>query len=271
MRVLKSALLVSLALATSGAALASTAAAGLIGTRHDFATRAMFLDTQFDKNGVAIAAGTQNAVGLCSYCHTPHSALSTNLLWNHKPSTNASFGWNEAKTSGGTPYPTIEPTYKGPSVKCLSCHDGSVAIGDVNMYTEKAISRNSYKVGTAVGSDIHIVGAAGAMGGNHPVAMPYPFGQNVNKYNSKDTGAEVVRTEFVGNPVNQNGTFIKLYNDADGLGSIGSGAVADKSGMECSTCHDPHNKQTADDVFLRGKIKGSAVADGYICIQCHIK
>lgn len=262
-------LVLGVAMAFPLLAQASTPLAGLIGTRHDFATRAMFLDTQIDKNGVAIAAGTANAVGLCSYCHTPHSALSTSLLWNHKPSTN-SFTWDEATTTGGTAYATIAPAYKGPTVKCLSCHDGSVAIGDVAMYTEKTILRNTYKVGDAVGSAIHKVGTGGAMGGNHPVGMPYPFGQAANTYNSVSTGANVVLTEFVTNPVNQNGTFIKLYNDG-GTGSITSGAVAAKSGMECSTCHDPHNKSTADDVFLRGKIKGSLAADGYICIQCHTK
>jgi len=132
-------------------ALAATPAAGLSGTRHDFAYRTMFLETQ---TAAAGGPGVPGGVGLCTYCHTPHSASSTALLWNHTLSA-STFTWSEVATGGGTPYPTIGPTYRGPTVKCLSCHD-------------------------------------------------------------------------------------------------------------------PHNRQTSDDLFLRGKLSGSDKASGYLCSQCHV-
>lgn len=271
MRVLKNVILVSLALATSGVALAATPGAGLIGTRHDFATRAAYMDTQMIPNaaGVMTATPAPNSVGLCSYCHTPHSALSTSLLWNHKLSA-ATFTWDEATTTGGTAYASITPAYKGPSVKCLSCHDGSVAVGDVALYMEGPAVFNTLKITLGDAANIGAKGGvAGAMGGNHPIAMPYPLGNAAGTYNTKTTGAAVVLTEFVAAPENQNSTKVKLYNDAGG--SINGGGAAGKSGIECSSCHDVHNKASVDDLFLRGKIAGSIAADGYLCLQCHIK
>lgn len=42
-----------------------------------------------------------------------------------------------------------------------------------------------------------------------------------------------------------------------------------KTGIECSSCHDPHNKASVDEFFLRGELKGSTSA--YICLKGHIK
>ena len=51
-------------------------------------------------------------MGLCTFCHTPHKALSTLLLWNHTLSTN-SFRWDMAATTAGTTFPTFKgDTYK---------------------------------------------------------------------------------------------------------------------------------------------------------------
>jgi len=295
MKVTKSALLVALALSVTGAAMASVGGTGIKGTRHDFATRNNFLGSQ-----TTGTAGAVDQVGLCSFCHTPHSASSTALLWNKTMSANT-FTWDDAATTGGTNFASMAPGYKGATVKCLACHDGSVAVGDVNMYKGKKGSYNSFKVGdtptdysgktwTSADARPHYkVGAGGLMAGTHPVGMAYPFGQAINVYNSTTTGNEVVLAEFVANPhqvtptsvggglsssatANGLGTansLIKLYNDVGGV--MKAGTAAGTTGMECSTCHDPHNKQTTEDWLLRGKNQGSTQASGYICLQCHIK
>ncbi|GAB4170411.1 MAG: cytochrome c3 family protein [Rhodocyclaceae bacterium] len=279
MKAWKKALLVSLATAAP-AAMAATPAAGLHNTRHDFAFRAMFLETQTVAGG---GVGTVGGVGLCTYCHTPHNAQSTALLWNHTLSANT-FTWDEAKTAGGTTYASLGPTYKGPTVKCLSCHDASVAIGDVSMYKEHSRTGagnelNTFKVGDtwsgdATGKTIFRIGVGGTISGSHPVGMPYPYNNASSTYNSITTGGDVIATEFEANPhtpaaaAPANPT-IKLYND--NAGTISAGPVAGSTGIECSSCHDPHNKQTSDDLFLRGKLAGADKASGYICVQCHIK
>lgn len=263
------------ALALPMAVMAAIPGNGLVKTAHDFATNLRhgtgFLATQTTGDGVT-ANATPNSVGLCSYCHTPHQASSTALLWNHSLSTNT-FTWDEAKTAGGTSYATITPAYKGPSVKCLSCHDGSVAIGDVKLYQEGPGNFNTFKltggVQVAKGAD---------MSGNHPIAMPYPLGNAVSTYNGKTTGADVPLGDFQAAPLVGAGlSTVKLYND-NGSGLITAGGVAGKAGIECSSCHDVHNKASVDDLFLRGKIAGTGpnstlgvVNDGYLCAQCHSK
>jgi len=317
MKVLKSVLAVSLALATCGAAVASTGGAGITGTRHDFATRTNFLGSQVldTKTGFG-APGVKNQVGQCAFCHTPHNALSTLLLWNKTPSQNT-FRWDvdwegkdNASTTGGTKFAAIDgKSYKGPTAKCLACHDGSVAIGDVRMYKGKYDKTyNNFTVGqqpvdydgktfkTGVTGDARpqfVIGSGGSMNGSHPVAMPYPDIREAT-YNWQITGTDVVLGEFqplnVAHQVNNaslggglststnartatglgnQASLIKLYSDIGNV--IKAGTARGQTGMECSTCHDPHNKQTVDDWMLRGVNAGSTIEEGYICLQCHIK
>lgn len=269
-------LVVAAALVLPALAMASVGGTGMLGGRHDFATRAMFLSTQTAAGG---GSGVANGVGMCSFCHTPHNAVSTSLLWNRAPATQ-SFTWDEATTTGGTTYATIAPTYKGSTVKCLSCHDGSVSIGDVAVYKESsrtgAGTLNTYKVGDqdAAPKVSKKVGAGGSLGGTHPVGMPYPFGQATGTYNGitiGGVGSSVVLTEFQATPAVSaplvNG--VKLYKDTGS--AIVAGTAAGATGMECNTCHDVHNKSSNEDVMLRAKLNGSSQGDGYLCLQCHIK
>jgi len=306
MKVLKSVLSVSLALATCGAAMASTGGAGIFGTRHDFATRSNFLGTQTEAGKQT--PGEANQVGQCAFCHTPHNAQSTQLLWNKTASENT-FTWDVASTSGGTEFASMGPSYSGPTVKCLACHDGSVAIGDVTMYKGKQNTYNTFLVGqtpvdangtewaASTARPQFIIGGGGNISGSHPVGMPYPDARNA-RYNNVTIGSNVVLDEFQpvsiahqisadskgggvgasssGSPVAAGGgnqaSLIRLYNDTTGLGTIVAGVgEAGTNGMECSTCHDPHNKQTVDDWLLRGQNQGSSQEGGYICLQCHIK
>jgi len=246
-----------LAIVTLGLASAAAWAApgdGLAGTAHDF-------------SGKAASGGF--TTGVCTFCHTPHKALSTPLLWNHTLST-ATFSWDVPTTTAGTTFPTFKgDTYKGPTAKCLSCHDGSVAIGDIAWFGEatrtgvdgldamKHTWPGPFNVG-ATG------GALGNMAGNHPVAMPYPYNNLANTYNGVTTGSAATLSEWQATPLSP----VRVFND-DGTGNISGGAVAAKTGIECSSCHDPHNKAAVDDLFLRGTVGGNTTA--YLCLKCHIK
>ena len=230
--------------------------AGLAGTAHDF-------------SGQSVTGGNGEAfnTGLCTFCHTPHRAISTLLLWNHTLST-ATYSWDVPKTTAGTTFPSFTgDTYKGPTAKCLSCHDGSVAIGDVAWFGEgkPAVPLNDTK---HTWPDTFNVGATGgtlgSMKGNHPVAMPYPYLNAANTYNGATTGDGATLTEWQPTPLGP----IRIFND-DGSGNITAGAIAGKTGLECSSCHDPHNKASVDDLFLRGTIGGSDT--NYICLKCHVK
>jgi hypothetical protein len=225
---------------------------GLASTAHDFSGKS-----------VTGGNGETFTTGLCTFCHTPHKALSTLLLWNHTLSSN-NFSWDVPATTAGTKFATFKgDTYKGPTAKCLSCHDGSVAIGDVAWFGEgkPAAPLDTTKHGEG---DTFNVGFGGNMAGNHPVAMPYPYLQAKNTYNGTTTGDGAVLNEWQNTPLAN----IRIFND-DGAGNITAGAIAAKTGIECSSCHDPHNKAAVDDLFLRGTLGGNTT--DYICLKCHIK
>ncbi len=107
------------------------------------------------------------------------------------------------------------------------------------------------------------------MQGNHPVAMPYPYGGKANKYNGVTNGLNTPTgdfSQFQTTPVAP----VRIYTDVNGDGKvIQAGATAGQSGMECSSCHDPHNKINKDVYFLLGSLSGNDT--DYICLKCHIK
>lgn len=234
-----------------------TPGGGFTGSPHDFSGRN--------------AGGSQT--GGCTFCHTPHRAIQQALLWNHTLSANT-FSWDAgAKTAGGTEYPTINTNWAGPSKLCLSCHDGSVAIGDIGWFNKSSWTGANSVDPLKHDTDVYNIAAAanGSMRGNHPVAFPYPFGQTTsNNYNGKTTGANVFTNDFKDDP-QVNG--IRLFND-NGSGVVSAGAVAGKTGIECTSCHGVHNERGVvyDRMLLRGRLGGASTSgpgNSYICTKCH--
>ena len=67
----------------------------------------------------------QSEARICVFCHTPHNAKSGTPLWNREMS-GAVYKIYSSTTLDAKPG---QPT--GASKMCLSCHDGTVAIGKV--------------------------------------------------------------------------------------------------------------------------------------------
>ncbi len=63
---------------------------------------------------------------ICVFCHTPHNALPDGPLWNHTLSGQTYAPLYDSTTLAANPG---QPT--GSSLLCLSCHDGTVALGDL--------------------------------------------------------------------------------------------------------------------------------------------
>lgn len=223
---------------------------GIEGTAHDF------------------SADSSNSVtvGVCTFCHTPHRAVQTRLLWNHRLSANT-FSWDVTTTTGGTPFPTINSAWQGPSKFCLSCHDGSVAIGDVAWFRAAARTGAGAINSTTHDGDIYqIATTAGSMAGNHPVAHPFPFNGSASTYNGVTTGAAALSSGWQPDPT---ASGIRLF--VANAGNVSAGTAVGSTGIECSSCHDPHNGSAVEDVyFLRGSIDGDST-DNYICLKCHNK
>ncbi len=244
----------SVAVATLPASAFGAPGGGVAGSAHDFTNRADI------------------RVGACTFCHTPHKAQTTTLLWNHTFSDNT-YSWiDTTRTQAGTALPTFTKTWNGPTPKCLSCHDGSVAVGDLAWFDGQ-----SRQGGNNIWSETHDqgdkvnVGFGGNMSGNHPVVVPYP-GVGTRQYGATQTGGAYVPAEWNADPA-ANG--IVLFRASDNtLGATvtrvtNAPSAADNLGIECASCHDPHNKLSVDKFFLRGKLKGND--SNYICLKCHVK
>ena len=221
-----------------------------------------------DANGNQTSVRVQ--IGLCTKCHTPHQAKSQTLLWNHTLS-NVTYKWNDPNTTAGTAYSSFKgDTYKGPTTKCLSCHDGLLASTD-GMWFNRKINQGSAHVPGAYSQDSgHEVAHGSNISHSHPVAMPYPLNGTANTYNFVRNGAQIEPTEWVADPMATNK--IRLFQD-DGAGNVIAGTMAGQTGIECTSCHDVHNGARVKDVMLlTGKLTGSdAAPGGYICTQCHKK
>jgi nitrate reductase cytochrome c-type subunit len=273
-------------IAASFAAVAGpTPGTGIQGTKHDWSGSAQSVLQWLDSKGAVTTynTGTPNldpvtglqtkttiSIGLCTKCHTPHQAKSQTLLWNHTLSS-TQYKWDDPNTTAGTPYATFKgDTYKGPTTKCLSCHDGLLASTDGMWFNRQVVSGSKYVAAPGTLNSGHEVAEGAEMSKTHPVAMPYPLNGSSNTYNFVANGANIEPTEWVADPMATNK--IRLFQD-DGAGNVIAGSQVGKTGIECTSCHDVHNGARVKDVILlTGKISGSDTAPGgYICTQCHKK
>lgn len=103
---------------------------------------------------------------ICVFCHTPHAGSPTVPLWNHDTSTTTyqMYQSTSFQAQAGGPY-----LPSGSSVLCLSCHDGTVALGAVRGRARPTM------VGTAIGG--YLPAGATNLGANlrddHPFSFPY--------------------------------------------------------------------------------------------------
>jgi hypothetical protein len=257
---------------------------GIKGTKHDWSGSAQSVYQWLDSKGAittyntgtvyidpltGLQGKTTLSIGLCTKCHTPHQAKSTNLLWNHTL-LSTEYEWNVPATTAGTAYPKFKgDTYKGASTKCLSCHDGLMASTDGMWFNRQMVAGSKYVAPAGSLDSGHEVAEGAEMSGSHPVAFPYPYNNAPSSYNGTTTGSAAILTEFVADPSKLG---VRLFND-DGTGNIIAGTAAGRTGLECTSCHDVHNGATTKDIMLlRGKLTGSdTAAGGYICTQCHKK
>jgi predicted CXXCH cytochrome family protein len=200
-----------------------------------------------------------NFVGdACGFCHLVHNAQTTSALWGRlNPTVNAGFA------AGNTLAGTVLPTTQNPATqRCMSCHDGTLAMNVVTNKNSIATTYGTFTASTNVsagglmmaGSRDYLGGAG--LAGQHPVQIPYAGQLNgapagaVNGYNPATNAG------CLGGAVNcvsgaNNGANIKLFGTA--------GALT----MECASCHEVHSD--ANPFFLRIPTAANR------CIACHVK
>lgn len=136
----------------------------------------------------------------CVFCHTPHNSNPSVPLWGHKLSNVANYQLYSSSTLQAG---IGQPTNSDSSKLCLSCHDGTVALGDTaNSGLIPFVQGPDYKLPASSPSNIYKgIGFAD----DHPFSF-YPV-----------AGREI-QNPPPGDPVR-----------LDGTGKV-----------QCVTCHDPH-------------------------------
>ncbi len=152
-------------------------------------------------NLTATGPGTIKATGvgqLCTFCHTPHSATQTRALWN--------------RALPGTTYKlyassTLEATLNQPtgaSRLCLSCHDGTLALGNLRVPPRTGqVSLPSLTGRASLGTDLS---------DDHPVSFIY-----------------------------DSALALKQGQLADPASLPKTVRLDDTMQLQCTACHDPHD------------------------------
>lgn len=185
---------------------------------------------------------------VCKFCHSPHGAQAGSdqiiPLWGHKTTTTV-FPIYQSDSLKGT---IAQPN--GPSLACLSCHDGTVAVNARYTYVDAA-------------PGISNRGTYGNMSATSPNAADFTvtsdlqgrkLGFMINAKNDLSTIHPVnVEYNTTKNP--------ELHTQAD---AIAAGVRLWNNTVHCASCHEPHG--SANSMFLRVTSTGSA-----LCLACHIK
>ena len=154
---------------------------------------------------------------ICVFCHTPHNASPQTPLWNRvNPRTHYRI-YQSSTTDARINQPS------GPSKMCLSCHDGSIALGNVLSRPAThpiVMTSRTIPPGTA---DL-----TNDLSDDHPIGFRYD--RALSNADHQVRPPEVV-------------------TDRLPLGAHGE--------MHCTTCHDPHNNELGD--FLRMPDRMSAI------------
>lgn len=196
--------------------------------RSQVGSKAAIVNSHHDFRATSTAAiRAQAGTDACVFCHTPHNANPGVYLWNHAlPSKD--FPSYSSSTMAATVTP-VQP--QDVSKLCLSCHDGTIALGETVSEGEiQFLQGAGYTL--PADSSSNLAGAAG-------FSDDHPFGF------APVTGPEIQ------NP--PPGDAVKL----DGRGRI-----------QCTTCHDPHQEfidPTAGKFLVKSNAKSA------MCTTCHVK
>ncbi len=141
---------------------------------------------------------------VCIFCHTPHRALDQGPLWNHAMSTVAHYTPYSSSTAKAA---IGQPT--GASKLCLSCHDGTVALGQVNSRLDAIEMQAGVTTMPDGVGNLH-----SDLSDDHPVSFTYDAGL------AADNGELRPPSSLTG----------RVRLDHDGQ-------------LQCTACHNPHDNQ----------------------------
>ncbi|MBA4369309.1 MAG: hypothetical protein C0403_16920, partial [Desulfobacterium sp.] len=162
---------------------------------------------------------------ICVFCHTPPNPMLNRFKWNRMNTTTSYTPYQSSTLRSKVGQPT------GSSRLCLSCHDGTIALGAMITEPEEVRFKGGIrfmpedkpsKIGTDLSDD-------------HPISMVYDAGLAAE--NNELLSPSLLPLE------------IKLDDDDQ---------------LQCTSCHDPH-----DDTH--GKFLVMSNRYSSLCTSCHVK
>jgi hypothetical protein len=161
---------------------------------------------------------------ICIFCHTPHNSSPAKPLWNHEMTAVVTYTNYWSPTLQSYASEAEAPPIDGFSKLCLSCHDGTVAIGSIISRFEEIIM---VTVPGVIDESGKLTGGPGYLGtdlsGGHPISIIFDEGL-ANKRNSAEPPLSRLRWPIVDPD-------IKLRPTQNGFG------------VQCTACHDPHENR----------------------------
>ena len=177
--------------------------------------------------GSGSSVTVQGSLG-CTFCHAPHSGIGGNTpLWNQTLSTQTYTPYTSTtyQQQGST-----QPTLGKSTSLCLSCHDGTVAVGQTAVFG-KIPATGSMNNMDVLGTNLTT---------SHPFSLVLPM---------KDSANLVA-------------TLVAQQKTADATGKI----KLINGNVECISCHNPH-AQAVDPIAQKFLVKDSS--NGQMCLACH--
>jgi len=179
-----------------------------------------------------------NETEICKFCHIPHNAVVPEPLWGHALSNVKHYETSRIRTGKGDIIPAPQPD--GSSRLCLSCHDGTVALGEIAGEPRTIQMAGAQRLGRGrrghLGTDLS---------GSHPISFVVPDGNRGALDSDRDIGLRPLGVIKADRTVR----------------------LDDRGKMQCTTCHDAH----ADRYYQPGRVPRFWVKPtvGEVCLTCH--
>lgn len=171
---------------------------------------------------------SQTESRICIFCHSSHNTSSEGPLWNHESTSTGSFKSYNRSTLLSRP---DQPN--GSTKLCLSCHDGTIAVGAIRGLSSPIAMTGVNQEGSIPSNRKSNLGID--LTGTHPVSVK--FTQNLALMSKKLVWP-------AGDRMNSD------LLDADGF-------------VQCTTCHDPHSSASEKYPFWK------RATFSEVCEACH--
>lgn len=226
---------------------------------------------------------------ICVFCHTPHGATpGVTPLWNRQLSGATYTPYTSSSLDANAIQGTLDQP-GGSSKLCLSCHDGTLAIGNVNVLNGQGsdTTQGTRTIDMAGGVTTMPAGSGETTGftrrlgtdltNDHPISLNYTQALARRDGELREVDATQKWPPADGTTIGVRGSGYKPKLPLEPTGNGGTGQI------QCASCHDPHlwepNEATlGNQKFLRlNRFQQAPASPGYdadndiICLSCHDK